>query len=211
MSEEKQNASLRKAIDKLPSFAADDRVWERIEEELSRAEEEAGRPVLKNALRSLPVFAAPVSRWEEIERKISEPSDRKIKKNILFFLRMAAFFLLLFGLLFFMDNIWRTRPLTQLAFSTETMGNYRLDKDNSDLEMSMKAVLAGHCRNEPEVCTDPRFTELKNELSDLDESLEDLNKRYRESDKDPEIFKYLLRAQKEKMEISKKLLHYFNN
>jgi hypothetical protein len=212
MNKDNQASVLQKAIGQLPAFRAEDRIWEKIEAELDKDTAEKGRPFLADAIRELPKYKVAETSWEKLEERILDKEENKRKKPIAYTLSVAAFFLLLFGLLLLMEKKQRNgQSISQLAYSTETFDAFKVDEGTKDLERSLNEMLASHCQMEPETCRSPQFTELKKELADLDATLNELNKKYESSNNDPEIYKYLLRARKKQTEISKKLLHYFNN
>lgn len=205
--EEKNKHILEKAFEQLPEFKADARIWDKIEEELNKEEYEKNSDTLKQSIRQLILFKADESIWHTIEKELDSKSYAAGK---FYFLKIAASVILVLG-----SGVLITKMVTAekegITFSQETIPDNEIDIYSSELEKEMNDLIRQQCRIQPDICKNPVFTELNEELSGLTESLSRIKTLARNSDNDAEIYKYILRIQKERAEISKKLLHFFNS
>ncbi len=82
---------------------------------------------------------------------------------------------------------------------------------HSPIESELDELIKEHCLAQPDICAKPDFVQLTDELFDLTKSLNEVKQLSQNTANDPEACKYILRIQKEKTKISKKLLDHFNS
>ena len=210
--EEKNKHILQSAIQQLPIYRAEQGIWCKIEEELEKAVAEKKRENLANAVYAMPVSKAPASIWENVEAELGEKLYVTHKSKIKFYLQIVASIALVIGLGVLMNNYFtHDFGKESLAFSKETVIDNSMDTHSQSLEGELSDLIQQQCQNQPVVCENPQVTELRGELAELGKSLEEVKELYADSNNDPETYKYILRIEKEKTEISKKLLQYFNS
>ncbi len=206
--EDKNKNILNKAIELLPQFRADARIWEKIEEQLESEISERKIEVLKKAIDQLPSFKADNKTWDEIEKEL----DNKFKPaNNFYFLKIAASLIVVIGMSILINNIFIKNSQKEfISFSQETVSDNKTDIASLELEKELDNFIQKQCQVQPDVCKRPEVADLTAQLSDLSKSLDELKIMMENSADDPETYKYMLRIQKERAGISKKLLQYFN-
>lgn len=207
--EEKNKHILDKALEQLPQFKADDRIWDKVVEQLDNEEGEQNPEILKRSINQLPSFRAGENIWNNIEKELDGKSSAA---NKFYFLKIAASLILLIGIGILINNMFTSNTQKDnITFSQEAVSDNTTDLSSTALEMELNDLIKQQCRIQPDICMNPVFNELKEELSGLTRSLEQVKTLSKNSANDPETYKYILRIQKEKAAISKKLLQFFNS
>ena len=207
--EEKNKHILEKAFEQLPEFKADASIWDNIEYRLNNEANEKNYEALKQSLNQLTSFKADESIWNKIEKELDSKSDTVNKFH---FLKIAASVIIVIGLGILINKILtRNSEKEFIAFSQETIADNEIEVYSPELEKEMNELIRQQCLIQPDICMNPVFTELNKELSDLTKSLDEIKMLSKNSTSDPETNKYVLRIQKERAEVSKKLLHFFNS
>lgn len=207
--EEKNRHILEKAFEQLPAFKADARIWDKIEQQLDKEGCEKNPETLTHALSQMISFRADENIWNKIEKELDSESNTATK---FYFLKIAASVIIISGVSIGVSRMFtKNTPPEQITFSQEKIPDNESDVYSAELEKELTDLIRQQCLIQPDICKNPVFTELNEELSGLTKSLDEIKMFSKNSDNDPEIYKYILRIQKERAEISKKLLHFFNS
>lgn len=208
--EEKNKHILQQFIEKLPQTKAPAKIWDNIEAELENDNYENNRQHFKRAIHHLPNTKTPDIVWENIHQQLNHTS--LLRLTIGNYLKIAASIALLMAFAFLMQHILHTNSNNELlSFSEEIMEDNLSETVLLNIDSEFNKVLEKQCAIQPDVCENPQFTELNKELEDLTKSLVQLKTQSENADNDPETYKYILRIEKEKAEITKKLIQQFNS
>lgn len=207
--EEKNIHIFQRAVESLLEAKAPQGIWEKIEEELEHSSTENKRESLKEAIDDLPNIKTPEFVWKNIDKELA--GTNAPQGNLKYF-KMAASIALLIGIGFLVQRMLQGRSDKELlSFSKEVIENKLPDRESKNKDSELDHIIQEQCAVQPDVCENPEFTELKRELNDLTWSLEQIKTQSENSDNDPETYKYILRIEKEKAEITKKIIQHFNS
>lgn len=212
---ELSNIDFENELDKLPELSPAPDLWDRIEQELESDSTEKNRHNLTRAISELPYHLPPQKTWRTIESSL--PAEKGKIVNLAGWLKplsIAASLAIVIAAAFLIRNYVvepKQNTEIELAYSTEVVleESYVIPETKFDEELN--DLIKIQCNAQPDICTNPEFVALSGELIELTQSIDQLTAAFNNSNEDPETYKYILRAQKEKAEISKKLIQRLNS
>ena len=204
---EKNKQTLRDALEDLPSYAAPDGIWAKLEEELNQ---EAKDAPLQVALRGLPTYEPPAAVWDQIETQL--PSTGKLRvlrsSNMRWIgLAAAAVALLLLARPFWQSTSSQAIAYeTTVSYRTETVDARLLDRDWTDDEQAF-AQVDELCERHPFLCKLQDITDMRTELQELTQAKEALQTALGSFGTDQHLLKQMTKIELERTQLLKKLLN----
>ena len=159
---------LRNTLDNLPEFSPDDKIWERIDDQLNFQEQ------LKVACRNLPVYEPRENIWQNIENKLGTRKTVKLFPVVMRYLSIAAGIavILVVSLTVTRGNrekITKTVEIAELNFAI---------KPNDSDKTTDQAVsfIDAQCKSSSYLCEVPEFHQKQQQLDEVNNELKKVNK-----------------------------------
>jgi len=193
---ENNHSTLRQAIQSLPEYQAQPRLWDAISSELAFREKEAA---LQRALRRLPEYEPPPSVWDAVSRELK---PRRIRP-LYYWSAAAALALALFaGARAYQLSqqpqvryLARTEPTLTVPFSTE------LPEQDESAMLEVGSAFASYHRQ----YHDPQGEELIGSLKELDAASQELRKVLQTYGFDERIAQELTRVELQRNQVVRKM------
>jgi len=207
---EENRENLRRAIDgmKVKQEQAPD-VWSGIEQALSEPAE-IGKENLENAVSSLQEMKAP-DVWDGIAGTLVEESANSLGQRVTYIWVAAASVAIL--IVAFVALIVTTPSesnlVTSTTYSSEEVILFDSEELSDEFESREDGVLTyveKNCKNLISKCKDPEFKGLFDAYLEMGKAQEELKGQLAKTDNKQQIFKYLIRLEKERAEVGKDLL-----
>lgn len=204
---EEKRENLKLAIEGLSNYQSPD-IWSKISEKLTDGEEK-GRENLLNALDGLKASTAP-DVWDQIISQM-EPAYNQRRKNSLRILWSiaASVVLLVVAFIVFRQSDEYTGMMTSSTYSTEEIDVFEVDFKGSEFENTDDNVLQyvnKNCRLMMAKCENPKFKGLYDTYLELGKAKEELKGKIDQISNKEQLYKYLIRLEKDQAEIGKDLL-----
>ena len=131
---EKNNTTLQRAIQKLPSYEAPSFIWEEVDAQLTAEEQ------LTAAIEQLPSYEAPSVVWESIEEEL-EQGTRIISFNRTRWMAIAAAIAVLLVATFWLIPTENSNTIVSTSITTETINQELLEDDWTEDEDLVQMVV----------------------------------------------------------------------
>jgi len=188
---EKNRKILIEALKKLPSYAPEDKVWKEIALHLSKDSASGNIPEMREweppetvwanisselthreKLSALHRFTPPEEVWENITKNLAAEEKPRKKNKIVRWLvwSSAAAALLILGLFIFTTISHKN---SKYSYSVEWVNTEQTTQWQED-DQSVEQALAIICNEKPTACNTVEFKELQKELSQLNQSKQEI-------------------------------------
>ena len=210
------NEGFNKASKQLPLHEPAPDLWNRIEQELDRTTStEKGKRYLEKAINDLPNYEPAQLVWTGIENKLDKKNTKIIFiKGITYPLSIAASIALLIGMYWFYSSTFNGDNNTQvsMAYSEEVMEESKtsaiIDNAENKSDDEIMAMVQEHCSSLPQSCENPKFNGLLKQYEELKDAQKELEVQVEENGEELYLQKSLVKIEKEKTKIAKKLFQY---
>lgn len=206
MMEEKRE-NLKRALEGLKNQKAPD-IWDKIESRLADEHEE-GKTNLTKAIQGLEEYQAP-DIWDEIAEGISEGTihHQSGYKRILWS-AAASIALLITAFWVFDKPSLGNETLTSSVYSTEEIDMFEvtsLEEDFGTTEDGVLNYVNNNCKLLLTKCENPEFKGLYDTYLELGQAKKELKGKLDETPNKEQLYKYLIRLEKDQAEVGKDLL-----
>ncbi|MEL6560287.1 MAG: hypothetical protein AAFQ94_19010 [Bacteroidota bacterium] len=204
---EEKRENLKRAIEGLKSYEAPD-VWSAINEKLV-ADTEEGKEHLASAVDGMKDMPAP-DVWAEISDKLddSHKSDNSSNRKTLWAVA-ASISLLIAAVWVFQQSNTEVDLITSSDYTTEEVEVFEVDFSGRGFKSTNDGVLGyvdKNCKLMMTKCEDPKFKGLYDTYLELGRAKEELKEKLAETSNKEQLYKYLIRLEKDQTEIGKNLL-----
>ena len=209
-----KNNKLQAAITQLPVRNPDANLWNRIEKKLEKENPvEPGRENLIGAIRELPQHKPSINTWNIIEKSLEQTQAKVFSiKRFFYPISIAASILLLVGLYwFYSPSNFATNEHIATVASEEIIQNTAasvIPSGNEQNDNEIMEMIKIHCNSIPESCENPYFNGLLSQYKELKASQEELQSKATENNDDSFLKKSIIKIEKEKTKVTKKLVEY---
>lgn len=208
MLEEKNKATLQRAIRQLPQYEPEDGIWVAVEKALDHADE---GEQLQSSLRLLPSYEAPQQVWEQIREELDAEDEKtdQPKRRILPYWRQvaaAASVLLLVGIGWGLFS-GSDAPTITIAESEALMPVEIVSRDWNADEALFRQVIQRFGEH-PLLEADPQIQNLKIELEELNEAKSEIELMMEKYGEDPELIRRIGEIERERSEVIKRMVTF---
>lgn len=204
MMKEINKNTLKKAIVNLPVYAPKAILWDKINEELTIAENEKG---LHKTIEQLPSYNPPEQLWDNIESALE--AEQKPRARVFSIQRWAAvaavFVAVTIGTWMFYNATNTEAEYVTVTYSEEKVATAFLNVDWEEDEDAFKMV-AEFCKSENVVCKQPAFKILTEELDELNAARNELKDAMDQYGNDPELIAQLTIIEHERSGLLKQII-----
>ncbi len=198
---------LIEALQNLPEYSPKEHVWDTIDIELTKEEQETK---LTDAVKQLPDYRPPTSVWDNIASGLDQDAEKTKPTARLFTLKRianvaAVFVAVTIGALLFYNNNSIGEEQITIAFSEEKVASSFLNIDWEEDE-DVFAMVAEICKTETVLCKQPDFKILTDELEELNAARAELKTAMENYGNDPELIAQLTAIEHERTDIAKKIV-----
>lgn len=202
--EEKNKIKLQQAIQHLPEFAPDARLWDNIQANLDFDK------ALTRTVPLLPEFEPAAKMRQQVEEKLI--LEKRVQKpgKVISLIRYAAgiaacISLIVIGWLSFPKN--HTDDAT-ISYSQENSYEEPVINTSGANAKHNQALdfISASCESKLEICQSPEFKELKLQLDALEKEITDLKKAQELYGQDPELTKVQIKIENLKSKLTKALI-----
>jgi hypothetical protein len=199
----KMKNNIQNTLRTLPVFKAPDRIWDAIENELEREQDNISFDTSQ-----LPDYKAPVRIWQNIEYELERTSSKPLLQyRRMFSVAAGIVAVLCLGVIMYV----------RLSNSGKELITYTVEKeaqteqntfDSKGIEAEGIGDRIANCETSPEVCSSLRYKDLKSQLDDVKHELERLENII-SKDSDPQLLKFYYRLENERADIEKSIIKLF--
>ena len=203
---EKNKENLKRAVDGLKNYEAPD-IWSEIDEKLS-TDEEAGREYLTEAVKGMKELSAP-DVWDQIENQLSTDEPGQKHSSRIIWSAAASVVILITAFLIFNELEPDAELHTSSVYTTEEVAIFEvhaLDNDFGNSDDGVLRYVNKNCRLMLTKCENPEFKGLYDTYLELAEAREELKGKLNETSNKEQLYKYLIRLEKDQAEVGKNLL-----
>ena len=195
---------LQKAIHDLPQYNPRPELFDKIEKELQELKS-------KKAIGQLPTHSPSDELWNKIELQLDQKQVRviPIQQWAKYSLRIAASVILLLGAYWIYHYTQPIKENTEISYSTETV--IEPGEEINEIaynENNAAEFIRTSCLKQPDVCSQPQVDALKTQLDELENEQTRLKESLEQDKDNAELIKSLIKIEKEKTKVSKKLIQY---
>lgn len=200
MGEEKNRATLVRAIAQLRTYTPGAGAWARIEARLANPGE-VDVAELKLAVQRLPGYAPPPAVWNEINRTLDD--DRAARRVVLtrrrWAMRIAA------GLAILLTAGWwllrESPPKVSIAYRQETVMQFNIVPD-----WDTEADAFQHLEGQLAAVNDPQLNNLRLEMEELTSAKEEVEAMLNNYGQDPQLIRQLSEIERERSELYRQII-----
>lgn len=190
--QEKNRETLRRALERLRSYAPGEELWSGVEAQLDRSPPVPG-------LDKLPTYAPPPQVWNTLNHDLDRDRVRQLGRRRIFRVAaVAASLLLLVGLLFPLTG---SSPKVTVVVSEERAPSLPIDADWQEDDNRFEDLLRRLAADD-----EPAVNILKVELEELTGARRDVEEMLNRYGQDPQLIRQLGEIERERSDIYRQLI-----
>jgi DNA repair exonuclease SbcCD ATPase subunit len=210
MLEEKNRATLQRAIRQLPQYKPGEGVWAAVEDALDRIEEGER---LQASLHLLPSYEPPQKVWEHIQEELDSDVAEKerpagVRRLLLYWRQLAASASVLLLLGVGWGLISKADAPTVTVVESEAVLPADMVSHDWNADEAMFEQVLRHYAEHPFLEQDPQIRNLKQELEELNEAKSEIEEMMERYGDDPDLIRQIGEIERQRSEVVKRMVAF---
>jgi hypothetical protein len=188
----------RNALDNLPQYSPDQKVWDRIERQLGFQEQ------LTIACRNLPVYEPGENIWQKIENKLDDKKTIHLFPQILRYMSIAAGIAVIVTLSLTITK--RNKEILTKSVEIAEFDSQVKQIETDKLSDEAISFIESQCKNSTYICEVPEFHQKQQQLTEVTGELKKVDKEMESLGSSPSLFQTKTKLENLKAQLIKDLV-----